>query len=238
MTNSIENENKPTVVLVHGAWADGSSWNKVSARLLKQGLKVVAAQLPMTSLADDVATLQRTLRSQQGPIVLVGHSYGGAVITVAAADNRQVRALVYIAAIVPAAGQTVGEVFGRHPAQAPALTPNADGMLWVDEAVFRMAAAPDATAEEQALLAVAQQPIGAVCLGEPAAVAAWKTIPSWFMVAERDRMVSPQTQRETAAMIGAHTTSRPVDHWPLLSSPDSVADLIGEGVTAAQNRTY
>lgn len=210
MTNSLEA--KPTVVLVHGAWSDGSSWNKVSTRLLKQGLKVVAAQLPLTSLGDDVTTLQRTLRAHQGPIVLAAHSYGGAVITAAAVGNSQVRALVYIAAIVPAVGQTVGEVFGRHPAQAPALAPNVDGMLWVDEAAFREAAAPDATTEEQALLAAVQQPIAAVCMGEPLAGAAWEAIPSWFLVAERDRMVAPQTQRETAALIKAHTVSLPVDH--------------------------
>jgi len=132
-----------TTVLVHGAWADGSSWNKVTTELQRRGFKVVATQLPLTSLSDDVTALRRVLRSQDAPVVLVGHSYGGAVITAAAAGDPKVKALVYVAAIVLDGGETVGEIFRRvapHP-KAPKLQPDDDGLLWVTSDAFRNAIA-------------------------------------------------------------------------------------------------
>src|SRR6516164_966636 len=137
-----------TVVLVHAAWADGSSWNKVTEELQRKGLNVIAAQIPLTSFADDVAGLRKVLLRQEGPLVLAGHSYGGAVITAAAAGNPKVKALVYIAAVVPDEGETVGEVFHRvspHPS-APKLQPDVDGFLWLTADDFRSAVAPDASA--------------------------------------------------------------------------------------------
>jgi pimeloyl-ACP methyl ester carboxylesterase len=224
-----------TVVLVHAAWADGSSWNKVTEELQRKGLNVIAAQIPLTSFADDVAGLRKVLLRQEGPLVLAGHSYGGAVITAAAAGNPKVKALVYIAAVVPDEGETVGEVFHRvspHPS-APKLQPDVDGFLWLNVEAFRAAVAPDASQSETALMAATQKPISVTCLGEPMGKPAWKEKPSWFLIAEKDRMVSPETQRFTAGRMKSKIVSLPVDHTPLASRPDVVAELITE---AANNR--
>lgn len=217
-----------TIVLVHGAWADGSSWNKVTGELQRKGLKVVAAQIPLTSFTDDVAVLRKVLLRQNGPIILAGHSYGGAVITAAAAGKANVKALVYIAAIVPDEGETVGDVFQRlppHPS-APELQPDADGFLWLTVDAFRNAVAPDAPASETALMAAVQKPIALKCLGEPMTNPAWREKPSWFLIAEKDHMVSPETQHFTAARMKSKVVSLAVDHTPLASKPEAVADLI------------
>jgi pimeloyl-ACP methyl ester carboxylesterase len=223
-------ENNVTAVLVHAAWADGSSWNKVTSELQRQGFKVVAAQIPMTSLTDDMTALRRVLRSQDGPVVLAGHSYGGAVITAAAAGDLKVKALVYVAAIVPDEGETVGQIFGRvapHP-KAPKLQPDDDGLVWVTVDAFRNAIAPDASREETALMAATQKPIALKCLGEPMTKPAWKEKPSWFLIAENDRMVSPGTQGYTAERMKSTIVSVPVDHSPLVSNPEAVMRLITE----------
>lgn len=217
-----------TVVLVHAAWADGSSWNKVTGELQRNGFKVVAAQIPLTSFTDDVAMLKKVLLRQTSPIVLAGHSYGGAVITAAAAGNPNVKALVYIAAIAPDEGETVGNVFHRvppHP-RAPKLEPDADGFLWLTVDAFRSAVAPNASASETALMAATQKPIALKCLGEPMTNPAWREKPTWFLIAEKDLMVSPETQRFTAARMKSNVVSLPVDHTPLASKPDAVANLI------------
>jgi pimeloyl-ACP methyl ester carboxylesterase len=223
-----------TVVLVHAAWADGSSWNKVTEELQRKGVNVVAAQIPLTSFTDDVASLRRVLLRQEGPLILAGHSYGGAVITAAAAGNPKVKALVYIAAVVPDEGETVGDVFHRvapHPS-APKLQPDADGFLWLNVEAFRAAVAPDASPSETGLMAATQKPISLTCLGEPMGKPAWREKPSWFLIAEKDRMVSPETQRFTAGRMKSKIISLPVDHTPLASKPAAVADLI---ITAATN---
>jgi len=223
-----------TVVLVHAAWADGSSWNKVTEELQRKGFHVVAAQIPLTSFSDDVAALRRVLLRQEGPVVLAGHSYGGAVLTAAAASNPDVKALVYIAAVVPDEGETVGDVFHRvppHPS-APKLEPDADGFLWLKVDAFRSAVAPDASSSEAALMAATQKPIALKCLAEPMTRPAWKEKPSWFLIAEKDRMVSPETQRLTAERMKSKHVSLPVDHTPLASKPDAVIELI---ITAAAN---
>lgn len=217
-----------TVVLVHAAWADGSSWNKVTAELQQNGFKVVAAQIPLTSFTDDVAVLKKVLLQQKGPIVLAGHSYGGAVITAAAAGNPSVKALIYIAAVVPDEGETVGDVFHRVPPHpgAPKLEPDADGFLWLTVDAFRSAVAPNASASETALMAATQKPIALKCLAEPMTNPAWREKPTWFLIAEKDLMVSPETQRFTAARMKSNVVSLPVDHTRLASKPDAVADLI------------
>lgn len=223
-----------TAVLVHAAWADGSSWNKVTEKLQRQGVNVVAAQIPLTSFTDDVATLRKVLLRQEGPLVLAGHSYGGAVITAAAAGNPQVKALIYIAAVVPDEGETVGDVFHRvapHPS-APKLQPDAEAFLWLNVDAFRAAVAPDASLSETALMAATQKPIAVKCLGEPMSKPAWKEKPSWFLIAEKDRMVSPETQRFAAKRMRSKIVSLPVDHTPLASRPDAVAELI---IKAANN---
>jgi pimeloyl-ACP methyl ester carboxylesterase len=225
---------KATAVLVHAAWADGSSWNKVTTELQSKGIGVVAAQIPLTSFSDDVAALRRLLRRQDGPVILAGHSYGGAVATAAAAGDPDVKALVYVAAIVPDQGETVGEVFRRQPPHpnAPQLQPDADGFLWLDLQAFRDAVAPDASSEETAFMAANQKPIALKCLGEPMTRPGWKEKPSWFLVAEKDRMLSPETQRFTARRISAQVLSASVDHFPLISAPGLVSRLICEAVDA------
>ncbi len=179
-----------TVVLVHGAWADGSSRNRVTEELQRKGFNVVAAQIPLTSFSDDAAVLRKVLQRQEGPVVLEGHSYGGAVITAAAANNSNVKALVYIAAIVPDEGETVGDVFHRVPphSSAPKLQPDDDGFLWLNVDAYRTAVAPDASSSETALMAATQKPISLKCLGEPMTRPAWREKPSWFLIAEKDRI--------------------------------------------------
>ena len=159
---------------------------------------------------------------------MAGHSYGGAVVTAAAAGDKNVKALVYIAAIVPDEGETVGQVFGRTPPhpKAPALQPDKDGFLWLDVNSFRSAVAPEASAEETALMAATQKPFAVKCMDEPVARAAWKEKPSWFLIAENDRMVAPETQRFTAQRMKSTVVSLPVDHMPLASKPHAVADII------------
>ena len=202
-----------TVVLVHAAWADASSWNKVIPALQRKGMQVVAGQIPLTSLSDDVATLRRLLRRVNGPVVLVGHSYAGAVITAAATDNSQVKALIYLAAIVPDEGETVGALF--HAAEP-------DGGV-------RPSIAP---LEEKVLMDVTQHPIALKCLSEPMTVPAWKQKPSWFLIAGKDRMISPAKQRFMAERVGARIHSSNVDHTPLLSAPETVVRVIVEAADA------
>jgi len=234
MSNSTDR--KVTAVLVHAAWADGSSWNKVAAELLRSGVGVMAAQLPLTSLSDDVAALRRVLGRALDPVVLVGHSYGGAVVTAASADDPKVRSLVYVAAIAPDAGETVGQLFYRAPAHpsAPRLEPDEHGFLWLSLDEFRQAVAPDASLEETELMAATQKPIALKCLGETMTTPGWKRKPSWFLVAENDRMLSPDTQRFMAARMGARVTSLPVDHSPFVSRPAAVTRLIAEAAAVAR----
>jgi pimeloyl-ACP methyl ester carboxylesterase len=219
-----------TAVLVHAAWADGSSWNSVTTSLQKLGMPVLSAQIPLTSLSDDVAALNRLLRQADGPVLLVGHSYAGAVIT-AAGTNSQVKALVYVAAIAPDEGETVGELFQRaepQPNTRPQLAPDENGFLWVPAGGFASAVAQDASREETSLMQINQHPIAVKCLGEPMTAPAWKQKPSWFLVAERDRMISPTMQHFMAERMKARIHSHDVDHTPLSSSPDSVVRVIVE----------
>jgi pimeloyl-ACP methyl ester carboxylesterase len=222
-----------TVVLVHAAWADASSWSKVIPQLQRQGFDVVSAQIPLTSLTDDVAAVQRVLGRVDGPVVLAAHSYGGAVITAAASGQPKVKALVFVAAIVPDEGETVGQLFYRvapHP-EAPKLAPDEHGLIWMSEEGFANAVAPEASSEEIALMSATQKPIALKCLGEPTTKPAWKEKPSWYLLAENDRMISPATQRFMAERMKARIDSQPVDHTPLISAPESVVRLITEAAT-------
>ena len=215
-----------SVVLVHGAWADGSSWAKIIGKLAAGGIKVVAAPLPLTSFSDDVAALDRTLERVTGPVVLVGHAYAGAVI--AATRSEKVKALVYVAALAPDEGETVADVFYRaepHP-QAPKLTPDDHGLIYLPEAAFADAFAQHASIEEQTLLAAVQRPISPACITVAMERPLWKDRPSWFLVAEQDRMIVPETQRFMAARMQARVRSLPVDHTPLVTAPGAVMDII------------
>ena len=202
------------VVLVHGAWADGSSWAKVIVPLAADGIKVVAAPLPLTSFRDDVAALERTLDRLTGPIVLVGHAYAGAVI--AATRDQKVKALVYIAALAPDEGETVADVFYRtapHP-QAPRLAPDEHGLIYLPESAFAAAFAPNASAEELAVLAAVQRPIAPACIGVAVERPLWKDRPTWFLVAEQDRMIIEENQRFMAQRMKARVRFHAVDHAP------------------------
>jgi pimeloyl-ACP methyl ester carboxylesterase len=224
-----------SVVLVHGAWADGSSWGKVIGPLEANGIKVVAAPLPLTSLADDVAALDRTLERAEGPVVLVGHAYAGAVI--AGTRDEKVRSLVYIAALAPDQGETVADVFYRTEPHklAPKLAPDENGLIWLPDEAFASAFAQRASAAEQALLAAVQRPIAVPCISTQVGRPLWKDRPSWFLVAEEDRMIVPETQRFMAGRMQARVRSYPVDHTPIVTAPGVVVDIIVEAMhTLAQ----
>lgn len=233
MTNG--KANGLTVVLVHAAWADASSWNKIIPALEKRSLSVRAAQIPLTTFSDDVAAVRRLLKQVEGPVLLAGHSYAGAVITAAATNTPQVKGLVYIAAIVPDEHETVADLFHRaapHPS-APRLAPDADGFLWLPPEAFANAVAPDSSPEETALMAMNQHPIALKCLGEPMTLPAWKHKPSWYLIAGRDRMISPETQRFMANRIQPRASfSFDVDHTPLTSAPETVVRVIAEAAEA------
>jgi pimeloyl-ACP methyl ester carboxylesterase len=221
-----------TVVLVHGAWADGSSWKDVILSLEKQGLRVIAAPIPLTSLSDDAEALRRVIARTTGPVILAGHAYAGAVI--ATSDDDRVKALVYIAALAPDEGETVAQVFYRdepHPL-APRLAPDSDGLIWMPEDGFRDAFAHLASADQVALSKAVQRPIAVKCIQEPAPTPAWRSKPSWFLIAEQDRMINPKTQRFMAERMKATTRSLEIDHTPLLTAPESVVAIIAEAISS------
>jgi pimeloyl-ACP methyl ester carboxylesterase len=167
-----------TIVLVHGAWADGSCWSNVILPLQRHGLNVICAPIPMTSLTNDIAALSRALERTSGPVVLAGHAYAGAVI--AATHEKRVKSLVYVAALAPDEGETVAKVFYRaepHP-EAPKLAPDPQGVLWMPEDGFRRAVAHKASPDQISIMAAVQRPIALVCIEEPAPAPAWKTKPS------------------------------------------------------------
>jgi pimeloyl-ACP methyl ester carboxylesterase len=225
--------NDATVVLVHGAWADGSSWAKVIAPLAASGVKAVAAPLPLTSFRDDVAALDRTLDRVQGPVVLAGHAYAGGVIGAMRSDK--VKALVYVAALAPDEGETVADVFSRgapHP-QAPKLVPDAHGLIYLPETAFAGAFAQNATKEELAVLAAVQRPISPACITVKMERPLWKDRPAWFLVAEQDRMIVEDNHRFMAARMKAKVRSHPVDHTPLVTAPSTVVDIIREAIGEA-----
>jgi pimeloyl-ACP methyl ester carboxylesterase len=219
-----------SVVLAHGAWADGSSWVKVIGPLAAEGVKVLAAPLPLTSFAEDTAAVERTLERASGPVVLAGHAYAGAVI--AAARSEKVKALVYVAALAPDEGETVAEVFYRnkpHPL-APKLAPDNHGLIYLPHEAFAAAFAQNASAEDLALLAAVQRPLSPACITVPVNRPLWKDHPTWFLIAEHDRMIVHDTQRFMAERMHARVRSHPVDHAPIVTAPGLVVDIIREAI--------
>jgi pimeloyl-ACP methyl ester carboxylesterase len=219
---------KTTVVLVHGAWADGSSWAPVIGPLNARGFEVLAAPLPLTSLGDDVVALDRTLARAHGPVVLAGHAYAGAVIGESRAENTT--ALVYVTALAPDEGETVAEVYNRaeHDPRAPKLAPDANGLLWLPEESFAAAFAPNATRDEQVILAATQRPLAAACIMVPVSRPRWKDLPTWFLIAKSDRMIPSETQRFMAERMGARVHAEALDHIPSVTAPAAVVDIILE----------
>ena len=220
------------VVAVHGAWADGSSWKDVILGVEREGLRIVAAPIPLTSLGDDIDALNRALARSQGPVILAGHAYAGAVVD--AVNDERVKALVYIAGLAPDEGETVAQVFYRDEkhSQSPQLAPDADGFIWMPDEGFRNAFSQHATPEQIALSTAVQRPIAVKCIQEPVPKPAWRSKPSWFLIAEEDRMINPKTQRFMAERMGARARSLAVDHTPLLSAPERVVDIIMEAKQA------
>ena len=226
-------QNSTSVILTHGAWADGSSWAEVILPLEQHGLRVIAAPIPLTSLSNDVAALARVIERTSGPVILAAHAYAGAVIS--GVDNERVKSLVYIAALTPEQGETVGDVFYRgtpHP-KAPKLAPDHNGLIWMPEDSFADAFAQNDSADMIAILTATQRPIAVPCIQEPVSEAAWKTKPSWFLIAEEDRMINPATQHFMANRMGAKIRSNSIDHTPLVTAPKPVVDVILEAVAAS-----
>jgi pimeloyl-ACP methyl ester carboxylesterase len=233
---------KPTVVLVHGAFADSSSWNDVIASLRGDGYPVIAAANPLRGLHADAEYLRTVLDSVDGPVVLAGHSYGGSVMSEAADGNPQVKALVYVASFILDEGESTGELAGKFPGGelGPALHPvpltGADGLegtdLYIQQDKFREVFAADVPEDVAALMAVTQRPIVADALEEKATAAAWKTIPSWNLVTLRDLAVPAQSQRFMGERAGSHTVEVDASHAVTVSQPGVVAEAIDEAATA------
>jgi pimeloyl-ACP methyl ester carboxylesterase len=231
-TDTMRFSEKAAVIAVHGAWADGSSWQGIVGPLEDRGLRVIAAPIPLTSLSDDAAALRRTIARTQGPVIVVGHAYAGAVI--ATANDERVKALVYVAALAPDEGETVAQVFYRdetHP-KAPQLAPDSDGFIWMPDEGFGNAFAQNATDEQIALAKAVQRPIAVKSIQEPAPAPAWRSKPTWYLLAEEDRMINPKTQHFMADRMKATVKSFPVAHTPLLTAPDKVVDIILEAANA------
>jgi pimeloyl-ACP methyl ester carboxylesterase len=225
-----------TAVLVHGAWADGSCWTNVILPLRRHGLSVIAAPVPLTSLTDDAAALRRVIERTTGPVVLVAHAYAGAVI--GTAQDDRVKALVYIAALAPDEGETVADVFYRaapHP-QAPKMTPDSHGWIWMPEEGYAHGVAHHASPDQQSIMAALQRPLAVACIQEKSPRPAWKTTPSWYLIAEEDRMIPAETQRFMAERMGATVRSHVVDHTPMYTAPDLVIDIIVEAARTTRSQ--
>ncbi|GCE29934.1 alpha/beta hydrolase [Dictyobacter alpinus] len=220
----------PHVVLVHGAWSDGSCWSKVIERLQSAGYTVTAAQIPLTSLADDTNTVRRVLNIQTAPTILVAHAFGGAVITELGQNAPNVFALIYIAAFVPVAGETMKDLVtsGPQPAGTAAIRPDTQGFIWLDRDGFARYFAPDVDPLQARSLAAVQKPIAVSNFlgGEPFGEPAWKLLPCWYLVTERDQMLAPAAQRSMAQRAGATISSIAANHAVMITHPDEVENLI------------
>jgi pimeloyl-ACP methyl ester carboxylesterase len=216
------------IVLVHGAWADGSCWSKTILLLQAKGYSVTALQLPLFSLENDVEVTRRLLAEQPGPIVLVGHSYGGAIITGAATTTPQVKALVYITAFALDEGESLESLSkqGPPPAGAAAIEPDAHGFLWINREKFHKAFAHDVTNDEAAVMAAVQKPLAIAAFAAKETTPAWKTIPSWYLHCTNDQMIPPPAQEFLAKRMNATIQSVASSHCPFMSHPQAVADII------------
>jgi pimeloyl-ACP methyl ester carboxylesterase len=233
--------NKPTVVLVHGAFAESSSWNRVSAKLLAKGYPVIAIANPLRSVKGDAGYLASLLDSIHGPVILVGHSYGGTVITVAATGKSNVKALVYVSGLAPELGETASALVGKFPGSTlgPTLAPPvilADGSkdLYISQDKFHAQFAADLPVNETKLMAVTQRPIPEAAFNEPAGAPAWKTIPSWFLYASLDKNIPPAVHAFMAKRAGAKEAVeiKGASHVVMMSHPDALVKMIDEATVA------
>ena len=221
-------ETRTNVVLVHGAWADGSSWSKVILLLQKRGFNVTAAQIPLTSLEDDIGVVQNLLAAQKGPTVLVGHSYGGAVISGAANSAPNVKALVYIAAFGLDEGESIEGVGKQGPAPSGAaqIRPDDHGFMWIERDGFAQAFAADLDPAEVSVMAAVQKPLSINSFTAKSGTPAWKHIPSWYMIAGEDRMIPPQAEVFMANRMCATVSKVASSHAVMVSQSKEVADFI------------
>ena len=226
----MEQTAKKNIVLVHGVWIDGSSWAEVIKLLAHAGHKVYAAQLPLSSFEDDVATVHRLLHHVDGPVILVGHSYAGAVIS-AAGNHKNVEKLVYITAFAPDPNQAFGSILGINPPAASLnLSPDSEGYLWIDAPTMQDAIAHDVHRGLVNLAVAVQKPYAAKLFESSIPDPAWQHKPSYYLVTSEDRILNPTTQREMARKINATVREVASSHMPLISQPQAVADIIIEAV--------
>ena len=224
-----------TVVLIHGAFADGSSWNRVIPLLQAKGLKVVAVQNPLSSLAADVDATNRAIDAQSGPVILVGHSYGGMVITQAGV-NPKVAALVYIAAFAPPKGESINEIGkGQPPSWAGSATKDAGGFFWLKQEAVEKFFAQDLPKKEASVLAATQGPIFGGAFDDEVTETAYASKPSWFVVPKQDRMIPPEAQLGMAKAANAKITEINASHVVMLSKPKAVADVILAASSSIKN---
>ena len=225
---------RPNIVLVHGAWADGSCWSSVVERLQADGFHVTAPQFPMSSLADDVARLRQVLEFQDDPTLVVGHSYGGQIMTALGADAPNVVGLVYVAAFGLDEGESLGALLSQGPV-APALAhlfTDTRGFGWLSEDDFVNHFAADVDPTKARVLYAVQQPLATSAFGDVMGIPSWKSLPSWYLVAQNDEALPPDAERRFAARMGAATVEIPSSHLPMVSHPTEVADLIEKAANA------
>jgi len=219
----------PSIVLVHGAWADGSSWSAVIERLQADGYNVTAPQFPETSLADDVARLRHVLSLQTGPTLVAGHSYGGQIMTALGTDAPNAVGLVYIAAFGLDEGESIGALLAQGGPPTPALAHlviDDKGFAWLPEDDFVNHFAADVDPVKAKVMFAVQQPLAASTLGDVMGVPAWKSLPTWFLVAEGDQAIPPDAERQFAARMGATTVEVSSNHVAMVSHPEDVVKLI------------
>ncbi len=228
-----EENNKKTIVLVHGAFADATSWSKVIPILLQKGFDVIAVQNPTTSLADDVAAVNRTLESVDGQCVLAGHSWGGVVIT-EAGMHEKVAALVYVSAFAPSVGQSINDLFADYPQPEwfGAVSADSGGFLKISMQGIGEYFAQDLSDDEKAIVTTVQTPFALSSNANKVTKAAWEEKPSWFVVSENDKIIYPELERKLAEKLGAKTTEVSASHVSMLAKPEEVAEVI---ISAAQN---
>ena len=222
-TNATTGKN---IVLVHGAWADGSSWSKVIPTLTNAGHRVIAVQLPLHSLTDDVATVKSAIELVSGPAILVGHSYGGFVITNAGYNNPNVTGLVYVAAFAPDEGQSISNFVDPTALPPGFFIFDSGGFGYLNPEMFPQAFAQDVNTTEAETMAIAQKPGHQSLLAEPSGPPAWKQLPTWYQVSESDHIIPPDAQRQFAQQMNATTISVNASHASLVSHPDEIAQLI------------
>jgi len=229
---------QPNIVLVHGAWADGSCWSAVIERLQADGYNVTAPQFPESSLAADVARLREVLHRQDGPTIVAGHSYGGQIVTALGTDAPNVGGLVYIAAFALDQGESIGAMLGQGP-PTPALAHldiDAQGFAWLPEEDFVKHFAADVDPARARVMCAVQQPVAAAAFQDVMGVPAWKSLPTWYLVAMADEAIPPDAERQFAGRMGATTIEVPSSHVAMVSHPDEVTELIESAAEDVQAR--